>query len=324
MRGNVDYAYNYHSTIISFPRSHGRISDDHSNMVLKSFKRFWKNYLDEGNEVGPIEDWGWQIYEQNFTKNDYFSSYEEALREEWKWRDKYHGVKNGVKCKTVSWDYDAKEEEKKAKEEESKAKQKAFNSKYSDYIVSAALTKDNLQKIQYYSSAIGMNPNNPQAYNLRYEPRIHLGQYELAVADIKKVFELSDDVTLSPKNKSELYGALGVCLQNLNNYKEAIDNFNEAISFNAHPNSWMLYLNRAMAKGSLKLNIDAIKDFELALNLANNSFQKATIYFQSGVFYEEIKNFSKALNCYEKALEYSPNSSDIKNFIERVINKDNP
>lgn len=105
-----------------------------------------------------------------------------------------------------------------------------------------------------------------------------LGQYDVAIKYLKKFN--AGDLIITPL----AYGAIGDCYVELKNYKEGVDYYEKAVSYNS------------------------------------NDFTTPVFLKKSGIVYEELKNYKKALSVYEQIKEKFPKSTEARD-IEKDITR---
>ena len=99
--------------------------------------------------------------------------------------------------------------------------------------------------IKYYSTAIELNPNYPDAYNNRGIARGTLGNYKGAIKDFDKAIELNS-------NYANAYNNRGIAKDKLGDHEDAIEDFDKAIELN--PDYADAYNNRGVGIVRIKFN----------------------------------------------------------------------
>ena len=112
-----------------------------------------------------------------------------------------------------------------------------------------------------HDEAIRWKPDLAEAYNNRGSAKYMLGRHEGAIADYDEAIHLKPDYAEAYNNRGEAEAAL-------NRHEAAIANCNEAIRLKSDLAE--AYSNRGAAKAALGLKDEARKDFEIALELAEN------------------------------------------------------
>lgn len=95
----------------------------------------------------------------------------------------------------------------------------------------------------------------------------------------------------------QAYKDLGQYANENEQYKDAIDNFTEAIHIN--PNDAELYFLRGMVYVSIKENDNAFQDLNKAIEL---EFDSAELYYNRGYLFQEQNQYSDAIRDYDIAL----------------------
>ena len=178
------------------------------------------------------------------------------------------------------------------------------------------------KSIEYYDKTIKLNPKYEKAYNNRAVSKNAICEYDLALEDIKKLFELNVD----KEYLYMYYDNLGLIKSNMGKYDEAIVNFDKSIELNNKYDN--VYNNRGLTFLTLKKYKEAIRDFNRAIKL-NNKFKLP--YLNRGIsnFYlekynESIKDFNKVISLddkYEEAYYYKAlNYYVLDNYKESLYN----
>ena len=114
-------------------------------------------------------------------------------------------------------------------------------------------------------------------------------------------------IKLNPSNDIFYYNR-GNSNYYLKNYKEAIKDYNEAIKLN--PNSVIYYNKRGNSKYALNDYKEAIKDYNKAIELDPNN---PTYYNNRGNSKYALNNYKEAIKDYNKAIELDPNDDYYNN-----------
>ncbi len=121
-------------------------------------------------------------------------------------------------------------------------------------------------------------------------------KYDEALKEFEKVLELE------PKHKAA-YGRMGEILKNQGKLAQAMEMFNKQIEI--YPDL-MAYINRGTLNRFFQKYKSALEDFEEALKLdPENSF----CYSRVGLIYEHHREFDKALESFDMALNYVANDN---------------
>lgn len=178
------------------------------------------------------------------------------------------------------------------------------------------------KSIEYYDKTIKLNPKYEKAYNNRAVSKNAIFEYDGALEDIKKLFELITD----KEYLYMYYDNLGLIKSNIGEHDEAIANFNKSIELNNTYDN--VYNNRGSTYLLLEKYDEAIKDFNKAIKL-NYKFKWA--YLNRGIsnFYLEkynksIEDFNRVIaldDKYEEAYYYKAlNYYALDNYKESLYN----
>jgi tetratricopeptide (TPR) repeat protein len=137
-------------------------------------------------------------------------------------------------------------------------------------------------------------------YDLRIEVYMHFGKYKEAKND-------ADAILKQMPNQLKAIIALGTMELKNNNYANAIDYFNKALSI--EPELAVAYVERGDAENSLKDYEGAQKDFLKSLSMKDNPLRDRAY---KGVIenFERVLDFEKAFSYVNQAIEEYPNDSD--------------
>ncbi len=121
-------------------------------------------------------------------------------------------------------------------------------------------------------------------------------KYDEAIKEFEKVIELES-------NHKAAYGRMGEIFKNQGKLSQAMEMFNKQIEI--YPDL-MAYINRGTLNRFFQKYKSALEDFQKALELdPENSF----CYSRVGLIYEHHREFDKALESFEKALNYVANDN---------------
>ncbi|CAK8676814.1 unnamed protein product [Clavelina lepadiformis] len=135
-------------------------------------------------------------------------------------------------------------------------------------------------------------------------------QCEKAMAEAERLAYINPELSLEEKKK-------GNDFYNAGKYPEALKCYNEAIKRN--PDNATLYSNRAACYMKLL-------EFRLALKDCDECVQKDPNFIKGhirkGGALEAMKEFSRAVDAYQKALEVDPNNSEATDGCRRCLHND--
>lgn len=180
-------------------------------------------------------------------------------------------------------------------------------------------------EFSFANAATTESPDVPLLQNVVGLLYVDAKEFKKAIPYFTKAIELKPD-------KGEYYNNRGGCYSNLNDFSHALEDFNKAVEL--MPGSGKAYLNRSMMHFSLGHITPAVNDLEQAYKLKTGDIPKGyydqlNIAFQNeiistytvkidqnpaeainynirGVAYFNLKNLSKALIDYNKAIELDP------------------
>lgn len=120
------------------------------------------------------------------------------------------------------------------------------------------------------------------------------GEYEEAIDILTNI--IADDI-----ESAEIYELRGYIYDELEKYKQAVEDYNRAIDLN--PEFHRAYHNR----GTTRLNLDeyqqAIEDYTQAINLDPES---AESYYGRGNTYRKLEEYERAVEDYTQAIDLDP------------------
>lgn len=130
--------------------------------------------------------------------------------------------------------------------------------------------------------------------------------------EIEKIMERMATTEKERKERNRMtawdYNREGERCYSLKQYKEAVENYTQAIQLQS--NTALFYNNRGCAYGGLGEYDKAISDYNKAIEL--DSFN-STAYHNRGYTYNNLKEYEKAISDYGKAIELSPNNATAYN-----------
>lgn len=115
----------------------------------------------------------------------------------------------------------------------------------------------------YFSKAIETHPNNTIAYINRCQLNKHQKDYKSAISDITSAINIEPEV-------SDNYYTRAVCYMDVEEWDNAIKDFNKLVEFEDYKNDAYLYYVRAIAFAWIKNLTAARKDVQTAYNLTND------------------------------------------------------
>ena len=115
---------------------------------------------------------------------------------------------------------------------------------------------------------------------------------------------------------ADAYNNRGIAKHKLQQYDEAIKDYDKAISLD--PNYAHAYFGRGVAKHKLQQYDEAIKDYDKAISLDPND---AHAYFGRGVAKDKLQQYTEAIKDYDKAISLDPNYARVYN--NRGLAKEN-
>jgi tetratricopeptide (TPR) repeat protein len=176
-----------------------------------------------------------------------------------------------------------------------------FNEKRDVYVVPLLLGRcykekgDTYSAVDYFNQAVAIDPNNTEAYYDRYQLNWNRNYWSDTKNDILKIMSLTAEYDES------LMFNLGYCNANLNNDKEAFENYSKVIKNNpkyalAYNNRGAIYADRGDHQAALTDYMNALKNSKyetdeykgLYLNNAANQLNKlnkkaeACVYWSKG------------------------------------------
>ncbi len=125
---------------------------------------------------------------------------------------------------------------------------------------------------------------------------------------------------IEPQNANILF-LKGSVLVSLEKYEKAVDTLDMAIELyqtNYYETVFELanaYHNKGVALGKLNQDDDALNAFSLCLGV---NAEYAPAYFEIGKILEKKEKYEKALENYEKCLEFDNTNSEVVEAVERV------
>jgi tetratricopeptide (TPR) repeat protein len=197
--------------------------------------------------------------------------------------------------------------------------------KYKEAISDFSLSIDKLPKMQHNPCSQWQNTFET-AYLLRAELYARLKDYPNALADISKIIDMAppqedkEYVCISEEEKykpmkGQAYSLRAKIYADLNNYQQAVKDV--SMSIENDPKSEGAY----NARGSYYFEAEqyglAIDDFTKALNLSKTSTRKLDNLICLACAYYQERNFVKAKQYFQKALELEPSLKHGTKILEK-------
>ena len=113
---------------------------------------------------------------------------------------------------------------------------------------------------------------------------------------------------LTKRDLAATYSNRGIILSNSGAYERAIRDHDKAISLK--PDLAQAYINRGNVYHHLGQYQEALKNYGKAIELANGP--RHVPHYNSGLTYLKLDLKEDAISAFEKALEFAPNSANIK------------
>ncbi|MDB9453684.1 serine protease [Dolichospermum circinale] len=178
--------------------------------------------------------------------------------------------------------------------------------------------EDYKKAIEDITEAIRLDPKDFSYYASRGIAYSGLKDYKQAISDLTEAIRLDpknapytvqglrysefkdNEIMISSYNKSIsiVYAARGDSHRNLKNYKQAIDDYTQAIKID--PKNPTYYRDRGVAYGKLKNYKQAIDDYTQAIKIDDKN---AIYYVGRGLAYFQLKDYKQAINDYTQAIK---------------------
>ncbi len=138
-----------------------------------------------------------------------------------------------------------------------------------------------------------------RCYNNRIDFFINFKDYDVAIADYKKIIELEN------KNSNpNMHFKIGICFENLNRLEDAIEYFNLAIK--EDDQVALYYYHKGIVLQKMKRYEDvAIKSFKKAIEL---NIIAEDIYFLIAESYKNLNKYDEAISNYKISIEEQKNT----------------
>ncbi|MDB9485804.1 tetratricopeptide repeat protein [Dolichospermum circinale CS-537/01] len=178
--------------------------------------------------------------------------------------------------------------------------------------------EDYKKAIEDITEAIRLDPKDFSYYASRGIAYSGLKDYKQAISDLTEAIRLDpknapytvqglrysefkdNEIMISSYNKSIsiVYAARGDSHRNLKNYKQAIDDYTQAIKIDTKNPTY--YRDRGVAYGKLKNYKQAIDDYTQAIKIDDKN---AIYYVGRGLAYFQLKDYKQAINDYSQAIK---------------------
>jgi tetratricopeptide (TPR) repeat protein len=160
-----------------------------------------------------------------------------------------------------------------------------------------------------FSKAIEMNPNNVNAFLNRGDAYLRKGDFDLALSDFSKAIEMNPNNVNAFLNRGDAYLERG-------DFDLALSDFNKAIELNSDNADVYIYRGNAYLKYD-KSNL-ALADFSKAIEMNSND---AAAYIIRGDAYFEHGDLNLALTDFSKAIELNPDNANAYIIRGKVYHK---
>lgn len=157
------------------------------------------------------------------------------------------------------------------------------------------------QALDDYNAAIRLRPDNPDYYNDRGIVYWKAKQYDNAIADYNQTLQLNG-------NTSRAYNNRGLAYYDKGNTELALNDY--GASMQADPQYADPYYNRGLLHYYGKEYDPAISDFSAAID---RDQKYANAYYMRGLCYQTLGNYKKAVKDYSYAIDINDNFLDAYN-----------
>lgn len=153
------------------------------------------------------------------------------------------------------------------------------------------------EKINYFTTALDLNPRLAPAYEKRGLHYYFQEKYEKVIEDFTNYIRLVPD-------KADAYRMLGMAYLKIGTHEEAIVNFDKAI--NLGPDMGAAYSYRAEAFRKNGQLSEALDDAQKAIALGSDLQILSDVYRTRGKVYQELGQDMSANANFKKAVEIDP------------------
>ena len=175
--------------------------------------------------------------------------------------------------------------------------------------------------IVYYNKALSLDSSNPMANYFLGLAYLYKKDYEKADISLKKALELDNvnpDIIDAYKTlkfaRSEAEMNKGITLLENNKNKEAIELFNQAISYCT--NNGYAYYYRGLAYSGLNEHEKSITNFKKALELAP---EIVIVEYSIAISYEALNNLGEAKKWYQKFVTEYKNNDEYLQYAQKRL-----
>ena len=165
------------------------------------------------------------------------------------------------------------------------------------------------KSIMYYSRALKLKPDLPDAFLNRGDAYLRKGDFDLALSDFSKVIEMNPNNVNAFLNRGDAY-------LEREDFDLALSDFNKAIELNSDNADVYIYRGNAYLKYD-KSNL-ALADFSKAIEMNSND---AAAYIIRGDAYFEHGDLNLALTDFDKAIELNPDNANAYIIRGKVYHK---
>ncbi len=165
------------------------------------------------------------------------------------------------------------------------------------------------KSIMYYSRALKLKPDLPDAFLNRGDAYLRKGDFDLALSDFSKVIEMNPNNVNAFLNRGDAY-------LEREDFDLALSDFNKAIELNSDNADVYIYRGNAYLKYD-KSNF-ALADFSKAIEMNSND---AAAYIIRGDAYFEHGDLNLALTDFDKAIELNPDNANAYIIRGKVYHK---
>jgi tetratricopeptide (TPR) repeat protein len=141
------------------------------------------------------------------------------------------------------------------------------------------------------------------------------GKYEDA---IKNFSEYLKKVTRDKALDVEVYYLRALSYYKINNYKDAISDFEETLLLN-HENSGNIYWFKAKSNEKIGANKEALSDYSNAIHeLGGDKTIKSKLLYERGLLYVKTSDLVKAKEDFQNGVALNPGNADLKRELGKL------